>query len=185
MTMLQQDIFNRHLKLIDKILKKYLLKHPLPREDDVEDFKQKIYLEILERCCNDNFDSSCLSGGFIKQSVYFSITSVYRRYSLAPYKYDELNKAFSIEEMCISLNYEGVFDRITLKNTLKEAIKTLTPRETKVIELRFGLIDGEPKTLERVGKEFSLSRDRIRQIEAKALRKLRHQSRSDMLRDFY
>lgn len=185
MTRFQQDIFNRHLELIDKILKKYLLKHPLPREDNVEDFKQKIYLEILERCCNEDFDSSCLSNGFIKQSVYFSITAVYRRYSLAPYKYDELNKASSIEDMCISLNYEDVFDRIILKNTLKEVMNTLTPREAKVIELRFGLIDGETKTLERVGKEFSLSRDRIRQIEAKALRKLRIPSRGDILRDFY
>ena len=63
-------------------------------------------------------------------------------------------------------------------------LKTLTPREEKVLKLRFGLDDGNPKTLEEVGKEFNVTRERIRQIEAKALRKLRHPSRSKKLKDF-
>ena len=62
--------------------------------------------------------------------------------------------------------------------------KTLTPREEKVLSLRFGLEDGHPRTLEEVGKEFNVTRERIRQIEAKALRKLRHPSRSKKLKDF-
>ena len=71
-----------------------------------------------------------------------------------------------------------------LKEQLAEVLETLTPREAKVLSLRFGLEDGNPKTLEEVGKEFNVTRERIRQIEAKALRKLRHPSRSKKLRDF-
>ena len=71
-----------------------------------------------------------------------------------------------------------------LKESLDEVLNTLTPREKKVLEMRFGLVDGHPRTLEEVGKEFDVTRERIRQIEAKALRKLRHPSRSRKLRDF-
>ena len=71
-----------------------------------------------------------------------------------------------------------------LKEQLADVLKTLTPREEKVLSLRFGLADGNPKTLEEVGKEFNVTRERIRQIEAKALRKLRHPSRSKKLKDF-
>ncbi len=71
-----------------------------------------------------------------------------------------------------------------LKEQLAEVLKTLTPREEKVLSLRFGLEDGNPKTLEEVGREFNVTRERIRQIEAKALRKLRHPSRSKKLKDF-
>ncbi|MFR8971038.1 MAG: sigma-70 family RNA polymerase sigma factor [Gemmiger sp.] len=70
------------------------------------------------------------------------------------------------------------------KEQLADVLKTLTPREEKVLRLRFGLEDGRPRTLEEVGKEFNVTRERIRQIEAKALRKLRHPSRSKKLRDF-
>jgi RNA polymerase primary sigma factor len=65
-----------------------------------------------------------------------------------------------------------------------DVLDTLTPREEKVLKLRFGLEDGRARTLEEVGKEFQVTRERIRQIEAKALRKLRHPSRSKKLRDF-
>ena len=71
-----------------------------------------------------------------------------------------------------------------LKEQLMAVLDTLTPREKKVLELRFGIIDGRTRTLEEVGKEFNVTRERIRQIEAKALRKLRHPSRSKKLRDF-
>ena len=71
-----------------------------------------------------------------------------------------------------------------LKEQLSGVLKSLTPREEKVLRLRFGLEDGRPRTLEEVGKEFNVTRERIRQIEAKALRKLRHPSRSKKLRDF-
>ncbi len=73
---------------------------------------------------------------------------------------------------------------VLLKEQLVEVLKTLTPREAKVLKLRFGLIDGRQRTLEEVGKEFQVTRERIRQIEAKALRKLRHPSRSKKLKDF-
>ena len=71
-----------------------------------------------------------------------------------------------------------------LKEQLMEVLSTLTEREEKVLRLRFGLVDGRTRTLEEVGKEFNVTRERIRQIEAKALRKLRHPSRSKKLRDF-
>ena len=71
-----------------------------------------------------------------------------------------------------------------LKEQLADVLDTLTPREEKVLSLRFGLEDGRSRTLEEVGKEFNVTRERIRQIEAKALRKLRHPSRSKKLKDF-
>ena len=71
-----------------------------------------------------------------------------------------------------------------LREQLCNILHTLTPREEQVIKLRFGLIDGRPRTLEEVGKQFDITRERIRQIEAKALRKLRHPSRSKTLKDY-
>ena len=71
-----------------------------------------------------------------------------------------------------------------LKEQLVEVLDTLTDREQKVLNLRFGLDDGRSRTLEEVGKEFDVTRERIRQIEAKALRKLRHPSRSKKLKDY-
>lgn len=78
-------------------------------------------------------------------------------------------------------------DRVSttmLKETLLVVLNSLTPREEKVLRLRYGVDDGRPRTLEEVGREFNVTRERIRQIEAKALRKLRHPSRSKHLRDF-
>ncbi|MCD8294340.1 MAG: RNA polymerase sigma factor RpoD [Clostridia bacterium] len=71
-----------------------------------------------------------------------------------------------------------------LKETLLRVLNTLTPREEKVLRLRYGVDDGRPRTLEEVGREFNVTRERIRQIEAKALRKLRHPSRSKQLKDY-
>ena len=71
-----------------------------------------------------------------------------------------------------------------LKEQLNEVLDTLTDREENVLRLRFGLEDGQSKTLEQVGQQFGVTRERIRQIEAKALRKLRHPSRSKQLKDF-
>jgi len=71
-----------------------------------------------------------------------------------------------------------------LKEQVSEVLETLTERERKVLQLRFGLEDGRSRTLEGVGMEFGVTRERIRQIEAKALRKLRHPSRSRRLKDF-
>jgi len=71
-----------------------------------------------------------------------------------------------------------------LKEQLLGVLDTLTPREEKVLRLRYGIDDGKPRTLEEVGREFNVTRERIRQIEAKALRKLRHPSRSKKLKDF-
>ena len=71
-----------------------------------------------------------------------------------------------------------------LQEQINSVLDTLAERERKVIELRFGLVDGHPRTLEEVGKEFGVTRERIRQIESKTLAKLRHPSRSGKLKDF-
>lgn len=83
-----------------------------------------------------------------------------------------------------SLSPEEYTENEILKEEIKEVLATLQPREQEVLELRFGLIDGTCHTLEDVGKRFNVTRERIRQIEAKALRKLRHPSRAKKLRDF-
>jgi len=71
-----------------------------------------------------------------------------------------------------------------LKEQIDDVLSHLSPRERRVIQLRFGLEDGRSRTLEEVGQEFNVTRERIRQIEAKALRKLRHPSRSRKLKDY-
>lgn len=85
------------------------------------------------------------------------------------------------EEAGIPVDEAG---RQLLRRELMSVLKSLTPREERVITLRFGLDDGRPRTLEELGKEFDVTRERIRQIEAKALRKLRHPSRAKRLRDY-
>ena len=79
---------------------------------------------------------------------------------------------------------EQAADQTMLREHLEEILSTLSEREKRVIELRFGLIDGVPKTLEDVGKEFDVTRERIRQIEAKAIRKLRRPGKGDKVKDF-
>ena len=71
-----------------------------------------------------------------------------------------------------------------LREQISNVLHTLTPREEQVLRLRFGIEDGRPRTLEEVGRQFRITRERIRQIEAKALRKLRHPSRSKPLKDY-
>ena len=79
---------------------------------------------------------------------------------------------------------DSYIDSIMLKEDVKQALLMLTPRETTIISLRFGLDDGKPKTLQEVGEIIGVSRDRIRQIEAKAIRKLRHPFSSRKLKDY-
>ena len=83
-----------------------------------------------------------------------------------------------------SLSPEEYTENEILKEEIKEVLMSLQAREQEVLELRFGLVDGTCHTLEEVGKKFNVTRERIRQIEAKALRKLRHPSRAKKLRDF-
>ena len=84
----------------------------------------------------------------------------------------------------ITCRYRRSGSSDTFEEQLDEVLDTLTEREQKVLRLRFGMNDGRARTLEEVGKEFDVTRERIRQIEAKALRKLRHPSRSRKLRDY-
>ncbi|MGB8591701.1 MAG: sigma-70 family RNA polymerase sigma factor, partial [Candidatus Acidiferrales bacterium] len=88
-----------------------------------------------------------------------------------------------IEDKAVVSPSDAVIN-LSLKEQTSSVLKTLTPREEKVIKMRFGLDDGSEHTLEEVGQSFAVTRERIRQIEAKALRKLRHPSRSRKLRAF-
>lgn len=97
---------------------------------------------------------------------------------------DESKISDFVEDESIKSPTESTAQDI-LKTQLLQVIETLTPREQKVIRLRYGLDDNHARTLEEVGKEFNVTRERIRQIEAKALRKLRHPNRSKKLQDFY
>ena len=94
-----------------------------------------------------------------------------------------LGGELALEKLLLSPPAEAASHTL-LKEQLDEVLTSLTEREAKVLRLRFGLEDGRPRTLEEVGKEFDVTRERIRQIEAKALRKLRHPSRSKKLKDF-
>ena len=97
------------------------------------------------------------------------------------------DKEATLEQFVADTNQPSMYDRVSrelLKDAVVDVLETLSPREKKVLVMRFGLDDGKPKTLEEVGKEFNVTRERIRQIEAKAIRKLKHPTRARKLRDY-
>ncbi len=97
------------------------------------------------------------------------------------------DKEATLEQFVADTNQPSLYDKVSrelLKDALNKVLETLSPREKKVLVMRFGLEDGKPKTLEEVGKEFRVTRERIRQIEAKAIRKLKHPTRARKLKDF-
>ena len=97
------------------------------------------------------------------------------------------DKEATLEQFVADTNQPSLYDKVSrelLKDALNTVLETLSPREKKVLVMRFGLEDGKPKTLEEVGREFKVTRERIRQIEAKAIRKLKHPTRARKLKDF-
>lgn len=97
------------------------------------------------------------------------------------------DKETTLEQFIADQNQPTLYDKVSkelLKDALNKVLETLSPRERKVLIMRFGLEDSKPKTLEEVGREFKVTRERIRQIEAKAIRKLKHPTRARKLRDF-
>jgi RNA polymerase primary sigma factor len=97
------------------------------------------------------------------------------------------DKEATLEQFIADKSKPNLYDVVSqelLKDAIGEVLETLSPREKRVLIMRFGLEDGKPKTLEEVGKEFKVTRERIRQIEAKAIRKLKHPTRARKLRDF-
>lgn len=97
------------------------------------------------------------------------------------------DKEATLEQFVADQSQPSLYDKVSrelLKDALGKVLETLSPRERKVLTMRFGLEDGKPKTLEEVGKEFKVTRERIRQIEAKAIRKLKHPTRARKLKDF-
>lgn len=97
------------------------------------------------------------------------------------------DKESTLEQFVADQNQPTLYDKVSrelLKDALGKVLETLSPRERRVLIMRFGLTDGKPKTLEEVGREFKVTRERIRQIEAKAIRKLKHPTRARKLKDF-
>lgn len=97
------------------------------------------------------------------------------------------DKEATLEQFVSDQNQPTLYDKVSrelLKDALHKVLDTLSPRERRVLIMRFGLDDGKPKTLEEVGREFRVTRERIRQIEAKAIRKLKHPTRARKLKDF-
>lgn len=97
------------------------------------------------------------------------------------------DKETTLEQFIADANQPTLYDKVSkelLKDALNKVLDTLSPRERRVLMMRFGLEDSKPKTLEEVGREFKVTRERIRQIEAKAIRKLKHPTRARKLRDF-
>ena len=97
------------------------------------------------------------------------------------------DKETTLEQFIADQNQPTLYDKVSkelLKDALNKVLETLSPRERKVLMMRFGLEDSKPKTLEEVGREFKVTRERIRQIEAKAIRKLKHPTRARKLKDF-
>jgi RNA polymerase primary sigma factor len=97
------------------------------------------------------------------------------------------DKEATLEQFVSDQSQPTLYDKVSkelLKEAMNKVLETLSPREKKVLIMRFGLDDGKPKTLEEVGKEFKVTRERIRQIEAKAIRKLKHPTRARKLKDF-
>jgi len=97
------------------------------------------------------------------------------------------DKEATLEQFVADQNQPMLYDKVSrelLKDALNKVLETLSPREKRVLIMRFGLEDGKPKTLEEVGREFKVTRERIRQIEAKAIRKLKHPTRARKLKDF-
>ena len=97
------------------------------------------------------------------------------------------DKEATLEQFVADINQPTLYDKVSrelLKDALNKVLDTLSPREKKVLIMRFGFEDGKPKTLEEVGREFKVTRERIRQIEAKAIRKLKHPTRARKLKDF-
>ena len=97
------------------------------------------------------------------------------------------DKKATLEQFISDPDKDDMYTKVTrelLKDSLNEVLSTLSPRERKVLIMRFGLDGSKPKTLEEVGREFKVTRERIRQIEAKAIRKLKHPSRARKLMDF-
>ena len=97
------------------------------------------------------------------------------------------DKETTLEHFIADINQPSLYDKVSrelLKDALGKVLETLSPREKRVLIMRFGLDDSKPRTLEEVGKEFKVTRERIRQIEAKAIRKLKHPTRARRLKDF-
>jgi len=97
------------------------------------------------------------------------------------------DKETTLEQFIADQQQPSLYDKVSrelLKDALNKVLETLSPREKKVLIMRFGLDDSKPRTLEEVGKEFNVTRERIRQIEAKAIRKLKHPTRARRLKDF-
>lgn len=152
-----------------------------------------LYDLVLEHNCNQ-----CNNHGICKNLIADVMKKIDVNYETAKKYIEYLSPLYSLEDICEVINeeifcdnglteYEMVetVDFQICKSAINNILNELRPREKKVLDLRFGISDNVPKTLEAVGKSMGVTRERIRQIEAKAIRKLKHQSRSKILKEFY
>lgn len=161
------------------ILKNFIESHKI--ED--EDMAQELFIEfayIIHRFNQNNSNTP------LCRRLYVDIKRAYLRRLRTEYTKPKINITSidkHINDACLSYTVEE--NNEELKTAIADVLSTLTPREEKVLRLRFGFDDGNRRTLEEIGKEFNVQRERIRQIEAKALRKLRHPSRRKKLEPFH
>ena len=158
------------IKTYSKLAKRYYKRKVYDYNDNITHYRNLNHTKILK-----NYE---------KPSIY-TITQKSEAYKYqkedAIFKSVDLSNANKLES---DLNLDEVVAKNQLKEKITSILSTLTPREERVIRMRFGIGLNTDYTLEEVGQQFSVTRDRIRQIEAKALRKLRHPSRGDVLKDY-
>ena len=157
------------------ITEKILKASKLDREFQIQNIDVRKRLELIAQEMNTT--SEKVRELFKWRDVYFRIASLDKPVG------EDMDTPL-MEFIPDEENLDEKISFILLREQLDEALRTLTPREKNVLRLRFGLEDGKERTLEDVGKIFNVTRERIRQIEAKALRKLRHPARSKKLKDF-
>ena len=152
-----------------KIEALYNLDEMIINFDSLED---EVYGDDVEKTINEHHDSGKIEAIFNGEDYQYYEDGVLIE---AEHENDARDPENTIEENA---------DMVAMKEKLEQILATLTAREAEVLRMRFGLRDEMPRSLEEVGKEFKVTRERVRQIEAKALRKLRHPSRSKHIKDF-